>query len=79
MHAPVSADELKALKHETDTPFAGDLKDPQLFKLLPLILVFVGLAVGAIITQGSIAATVLGLGGTAVAFLIILGLTRGGL
>lgn len=78
MHAPVSAEDLKALKADAVEPqFAGDFRDPQLKKLLPIILVFLGVVAGAIATLGSAAVNVLSLGGTAVMFLIILRLTRG--
>ena len=75
MHAPVSADQLKTLQ-EADAPYEGDLKDPAVWKFLPLILVFLGAVAAAITVFGSPAVTVLGLGGTATMFAIIFYLTR---
>lgn len=76
MHAPVSADQLKTLQHD-EPIYQGDFKDPELWKILPVILVFLGAVAGAIAVFGSAAITVLGLGGTAFMFVTIIYLTRG--
>ena len=75
MHAPVSADQLKT-PEEADAPYEGDLKDPAVWKILPLILGFLCAVAVAITVFGSPAVTVLGLGGTATMFAIIIYLTR---
>lgn len=77
MHAPVSPDQLKALQQDSDAAYRGDLKDPALWKLLPLVLVFLAAVAAAIVMAGSPAVTVLGLGGTAAMFATIIYLTRG--
>jgi hypothetical protein len=76
VHAPVSAEQLKAL--QLDEPVhLGDIKDPQLWKILPVVLVFLGAVAASIAIFGSAAITVLGLGGTAFMFATVIYLTRG--
>lgn len=77
MHAPVSPEQLKDLKAAQEPAYTGDLSDPMLWKILPLILVAVGMAVAAVATQGFPVAITLILGATGAMFLIILRLTRG--
>ena len=76
MHAPVSAEQLKALQHD-EPVYRGDVRDPDLWKILPVVLVFLGAVAASIIVFGSAAITVLGLGGTAFMFVTVIYLTRG--